>query len=502
MTRLSRATALLLATALAGCGVGPRYHRPPLDIPSAYVAPTAAPLPPIDPAWWRGFGAPELDELIDAAIAGSPDVQAAIARVVQADQAARVAGSPLLPTITGTGNQSWERVGTGSGSFGTSSFTTGATSGATSGLGGTTSTLGTTSAFGLTTGGSRYTETRSYQLQLSAAYEVDFWGKNLDALRAAQASALASRYDQQTVLLTTISSIANTYFQALSYRDRLAIARHNLDVASHVLDAYRGRLSVGTASLLDVSQQEALVASARAQIPSFESQYRQEVIALAILVGRPPERIALTPVPLTKLQLPPVAPGLPSDLLRRRPDVANAEAQLISQNQTVRQDFADFFPSLQLTASGGLSSLALSTLTGPGTLIASLASSLTQTIFDNGLKSGTLGGAKGRYRELAADYAKSVLQALSDVETSLTQQSFDAEQERLEAEAVRTAQRSADIARAQLEAGTVDIITVLNTQTTLFGDEDTLAQVRVSRFLALVSLYKALGGGWVTPEHA
>ena len=501
MTRSSRATALLLATTLGGCGVGPRYHRPPLDIPAGFNAATSAPLPPIDPAWWRGFGAPELDELIDAAITGSPDVQAAIARVVQADQAARVAGSPLLPTITATGNQSWQRVGTGAGSFSSSSFT----SGATTGLGattGTTTTTSSTSAFGLTTGGSRYTESRSYQLELSASYEVDFWGKNLDALRAAQASALASRYDQQTVLLTTISSIANTYFQALSFRDRLAIARHNLEVASHVLDAYRVRLTVGTASLLDVSQQEALVAGYRAQIPSFESQYRQEVIALAILVGRPPERIALTPVPLTKLQLPSVAPGLPSDLLRRRPDVANAEAQLISQNQTVRQDFADFFPSLQLTASGGLSSLALSTLTGPGTLIASLASSLTQTIFDNGLKSGTLGGAKGRYRELAADYAKAVLQALSDVETALTQQSFDAEQERLEADAVRTAQRAADIAKAQLDAGTVDIITVLNTQTTLFGDEDTLAQVRVARFLALVSLYKALGGGWTIPEHA
>ena len=505
MTRTRRATALLLATTLAGCGVGPRYHRPSLDIPASFTATPPAPLPPIEAGWWRGFGAPELDELIDAAIAGSPDVQAAIARVVQADQAARVAGSPLLPTITGTGNQSWQRAGSGSGSFGGSSLSTGATTsalGTTAGTTGSTSTLGTTSAFGLTSGGSRYTETRSYQLQLSASYEVDFWGKNLDALRAAQASALASRYDQQTVLLTTISSIANTYFQALSFRDRLAIARHNLDVASHVLDAYRVRLTVGTASLLDVSQQEALVAGYRAQIPSFESQYRQEVIALAILVGRPPERIALTLLPLTKLQLPPVAPGLPSDLLRRRPDVANAEAQLMSQNQTVRQDFADFFPSLQLTASGGLSSLALSTLTGPGTLIASLASSLTQTIFDNGLKSGTLGGAKGRYRELAADYAKAVLQALSDVETSLTQQSFDAEQERLEADAVRTAQRSADIAKAQLDAGTVDIITVLNTQTTLFGDEDTLAQVRVARFLALVSLYKALGGGWVTPEHA
>jgi len=493
MTRPPRATALLLATTLAGCGVGPRYQRPTLDVPGAFTAAGTQQqaLPPIDRAWWRGFGAPELDRLIETAITASPDVQAAIARVIQADQAARVAGAPLLPSITGTGNQNWERTGSGSSSLSTSA------------LGGAASSFGSTSALsGLTTGGSRYTETRSYQAELSASYEVDFWGQNLDALRAAKASALASRYDQQTVLLTTISSIATTYFQALSYRDRLEIARHTLETSQHVLDAYRGRLSVGTASLLDVSQQEALVAGYRAQIPSFESQYRQEVIALAILVGTPPEKITLSPVPLTSLHLPEVAAGLPSDLLRRRPDVANAEAQLIAENQTVRADVAAFYPSLTLTAAGGLSSLALSSFTGPGTLIASLASSLTQTIFDNGQKEGTLGEAKGRFRELAADYVKSVLQALSDVETALTQQKFTADQEALEADAVRTAQRSADIAGAQLQAGTVDIITVLNTQTTLFNDQDALAQVRVARFTALVALYKALGGGWTIPERS
>jgi outer membrane protein TolC len=152
-----------------------------------------------------------------------------------------------------------------------------------------------------------------------------------------------------------------------------------------------------------------------------------------------------------------------------------------------------------LTASGGVTSLALSMITGPGTVAASLASSLTQTIFDNGLKSGTLGEAKGRYQELAADYAKAVLQALSDVETALTQTSFGAQQEALQADAVAKAQHSLDIVHAQMSAGTVDIVTVLNTETTLFNDQDTLAQVRVARFLAQVSLFKALGGGWALP---
>ncbi len=490
---------------LFGCGVGPRYHRPALDIPAAFTTAGAgqpAPRPPTD--WWRGFGAPELDRLIDRAAANSPDVQAAAARIIQADQASRVAGSPLLPGVTGSLSQNYTRSGTGAGGFGsfTSLGSTGltggstGTGGSTTGSGASTGTISTGSLASLFGGGHHYTDTRSYSAELSASYEVDFWGKNLDALRAAQASALASRFDAQTVWLTTSSSIANTYFQALGYRDRLAIAHNNLKTASDVLDAFRGRLSVGTATLLDVSQQEALVAGFRAQIPALRSQYQQEVLALGVLVGEPPERIVLSPAPLTKLSLPPIDPGLPSALLRRRPDVANAEEQLVSQNQIVRQDVANFYPSLQLTASGGLSSTALSMITGPGTVVASLASSLAQTIFDNGLKGGTLGEARGRYRELSADYVKAVLQALTDTETALTQTTFTAEQEALEAEAVRTAQRSSDIAHAQLGVGTVDIVTVLNTQTTLFGDQDTLAQVRVARFLAVVSLYKALGGGW------
>jgi NodT family efflux transporter outer membrane factor (OMF) lipoprotein len=489
--------ALLGALAAAGCDeVGPMYQRPALDVPDSYTsaAVPAGEAPGVPTDWWRGFGSPELDALIDKAAGSSPDVQAAAARIIQADQAARVAGSPLLPGITASAGQNWERAGLNSGGLTSTGTTVGST-----GFG---STLGQTDlTTPLAVGGSKkkYFEERSYTGTISASYEVDFWGENRDALRAAQATALGNRYDAQTVWLTTASSIATTYFQALSYRDRLAIAQHNYDTARNVLGYYRGRLAAGLASLLDVSQQEALVAGYRAQIPSFQSQYQQEVIALGILVGEAPERIHLSPVPLTKLNLPPVQPGMPADLLRRRPDVAYAEQQLISQNQTVRQDVAAFYPSLQLTAQGGVSSAALSAITGPGTLLASLASQLTQTIFDNGNKAGTLGEAKGRFKELAADYVKAVLQALTDVETALTQSSFSAEQESREADAVRTAQHAADIAHAQLEAGTVDIVTVLNTETTLFGDQDTLAQVRLSRFTALVSLYKALGGGWAIP---
>ncbi len=482
MIGLLRAGALLPAFLAAGCVVGPDYHRPNTDLPPAFTAPQAVAAPVIDRAWWTHFRAPQLDRLMLRAAELSLDLAAAEARIVQADQAVRVAGSPLLPSLNAAATQSWQRVGLASQSTGGFNGFSGL-----SGLGGTLP------------GGSHYFESRSYTGEFQAAYEVDFWGKNLDAFRAAQASAVATVYDRETVWLTTSSSIANTYFQALGYRDRLAIARHNVESSLQILDAYRARLQVGTASALDVSQQEALVAGYRAQLPALESQFRQQQLALGILVGVPPEQIVLDAVTLPELIIPAVATGLPAGLLRRRPDVANAEEQLIAQNQTVKQDVANFFPSLQLTAAGGVSSVALSAITGPGSLIANFMSSLTQTIFDNGLKSGTLGEAKGRFQELAADYAKSVLQALTDVETALTQVSFSAVQEVAEAEAVRTAQRSLDIARAQLAAGTVDLITVLNTEATLFNDQDALAQVRVSRFLAAVALYRGLGGGWTLP---
>jgi len=182
--------------------------------------------------------------------------------------------------------------------------------------------------------------------------------------------------------------------------------------------------------------------------------------------------------------------------LARRPDVANAEAQLVAENANIRAARAAFFPSVQLTASGGLTSTVLAGITGPGTLVAQLAGSLTQTIFDNGLRRGQLNQAKGRYDELLADYRRTVLQSFTDVEQSLTALRYTTEQETLERRAIAVAQRSADIARAQLQAGTIDIITSLNTQTTLYNDLDLLTQIRLAQFQALVNLYKALGGGW------
>ena len=461
---------------LAGCNVGHDYARPGLDIPDAYraTADTAATAWPAAD-WWRGFGSPELNALIEAARAQNFDIAAAVARVRQADAQVRISGAPLLPDLSGTGSASWQHEGIGAAGSSLSA-----------------SRAGSNASF----------DFHTYSAGLSASYELDFWGRLRAARQSAMASAVFSRFDQQTVALTVVTNVANTWFTALSLADRLAVARGNLKDAEQTLAVIQGRFDAGTANQLDIAQQAALAAGERALIPNFVSQLEQQIIALGILTGQPPERIDVQPGTLTALSLPLVAPGLPSALLGRRPDVASAEAQLVAQNFSITQARAAFFPSIQLTASAGYQAPALNRLITPGGALASLAGGLTLPIFDGGTLRGQLDLAKGRYDELLADYRKAVVQAFTDVDTALTAWRYASEQERLERVAVETAQLAATIARAQMAAGTVDITTVLTAEQTLFSDQDTLVQVRLARAQALLNLYKALGGGWVAPDGA
>ena len=479
--RIALASVALAQAMLAGCSLGPFYQRPALDIPPAFVATadTAVAAWPSD-EWWRNFRSPELDGLIASARAYNNDLAAAVARVVQADAQVRISGAPLLPALNADASDNYQRIGL-SGSRSSSNFSIDpATGRAIAGSGPTR----------------RYADSRTYSGTLQVSYDLDFWGRNRALAQSAQASAVATRFDQVTVALTVVTSVANTYFQVLAAQDRLATALRNLRDSERILGAFRARLSVGTANALDVAQQEALTAAQRASLPALKNQIEQQQIALGILTGIPPERLPVRGGSLEKLPLPLVAPGLPSELLSRRPDVANAEALLVAENANIRAARAAFFPSVQLTASGGLTSTVLATITGPGTLVAQLAGTLTQTIFDNGLRRGQFDQAKGRYDELLADYRRTVLQSFTDVEQSPTARRYATEQETLERQAIAVAQRAADIARAQLQAGTIDIVTSLNTQVTLYNDLDLLTQIRLAEFQALVNLYKALGGGW------
>lgn len=471
--------AAVLATLLTGCDLPALPGTAsPGPVPTAFRAATpeqGTPPTPVwpDATWWHGFGSPELDRLIAAAESGNFDIAAATARIVQADASLRSAGAPLLPTVTAAPELQWTRY-----SYARR---------------GTSSTLHAAGD---------YYETRTTSLPLSASYEIDFWGRLRANREAALQSALSSRFDRSNVALTTVSSVASTWITVLADRDRLAVARHNLADAEEILAAIRGQFSAGLASQLDVAQEEAVVAQLRAQVPALQNTLEQEINGLGILVGQPPEAITVTTETLDGLTLPEVAPGLPSELLARRPDIAQAEATLASQGASLKAARADFFPQVTLTGSTGWQAYAMNTLFGPGSLFVTAAATASQTLFDNGAKRATFDEAKGRYDELLADYRKAVVQAFTDVENALTAYRRTTEQEALQREAVARAQRAADISRAQLQAGIINIVTQLQTQTTLYTDLDTLAQVRLARATALVDLYKALGGGWTRGQIA
>jgi NodT family efflux transporter outer membrane factor (OMF) lipoprotein len=293
-----------------------------------------------------------------------------------------------------------------------------------------------------------------------------------------------------------MTSVATTYFQSVELRDRLAVAQRNLDAASYILKGLQLQRSAGIATSLDVTQQETTVATLSASIPVLEQQLHQNVHALAILIGRTPESLEAPASSMADLAGPEVAPGLPSELLARRPDVAEAEANLVSANANIRAARAAFLPNIALTGSAGFATTALSSLIGSASRVYAVGANLTQPIFEGGALQGQYALTQARYDELVANYRKAVLSALGNVEDALAAVRQSAEQMRRQEIATSSARHAHDIAQAQLHSGVVSIVTVLNTEGALFSAEDALVQARFAHLQALVSLYSALGGGW------
>jgi NodT family efflux transporter outer membrane factor (OMF) lipoprotein len=460
-----------LTLTLGGCLLTDQ-PEPGLDIPARYTRSSANPqiaeaaLPKLD--WWRGFRSRELTEIVEQARESNLDIAAAISRVIQADANSRVAGAALLPAIDFNGDAARSQA----------SKTTG---------------LGNGAAF-VDNSGFRVSNTLT--ASLSASYEIDFWGKNRAALRALEQTAVASRFDREVVTLSTIATAANSYFQVLAAQDRLRVARSNLAAAERVLSLIRQRVNAGTASALEVSQQESLVATQRAAIPPLEQTVVQFRNALAVLMARSPERVNVRGGSLNSIAVPRVTPGLPSELLTQRPDIREAEAQLAAANANVYSARAQLLPSITLTGEGGYQSSVFKLLTRPESVIFSAAGGLTQPIFEGGRLLGNVDLQKGRQDELLQNYRKSVISGFSDVETALSAVRTTAQSEQLQRAVVTASQSAFDISEQRLREGTIDLVTVLQTQQTLFTAQDSLVQARLSRMQAIVSLYQALGGGW------
>jgi NodT family efflux transporter outer membrane factor (OMF) lipoprotein len=456
--------ALLLAAlpiAVAGCSVGPAYKHPDTPTPRSWssAAPPGGTLPSAD--WWKSFGSQQLNSLIERARQHNYDLAAAAARIQEADAQAREAGAPLLPSL----------------SFGTE--------------------VGPSRQLNLTGHERNHVDMAGV---FQASYQLDFWGKNKAALQAAEDSRTAAGYAWQVVNLSTMASVATAYFQYIGLTDQLRVAEANLTRAQHTLSGLSDLARSGAVPMLDVVQQQTIVDGLTAQPPLIRQQIEHVHTALAILVGVLPEELQLAPESLSDLKEPVVDAGLPSELLARRPDVQEAEANLMAANANIRVAHAAFFPSFNLTASGGLESYALSHYTVPPLAVYSLLGSMSAPLFEGGLLRAQLHYSEAHYKELLQTYGKTALSAFGDVEDALTAVKETNDRYVAQEKTLRSAQQSYRMALEAFHGGTTNILTVFTAEaavTTAEGDE---SEADIAHMHALVDLYQALGGGWTKQD--
>ena len=413
--------------------------------------------------WWTQFGSPELERLVEQARLGSYDLAAAVARVRQAEASATIAGAPLLPELKAGLNANRQKLIHGKGY----------------------SQLDVSP------------ENRSldyYDAELSASYEIDFWGGKRAARDSAVLGVQASEFDRATVELTLLSGVANSYTQALALREQARIAELNLKNAQNVLHLVQTRFDAGSATALELAQQKSLVAEQQRRLPLVQQQAREALISLAALLGQPVQALPLPEQSFAQLHWPDIASGVPSDLLGRRPDIASAEAKLAAAQADVTVARAAMLPKITLTASlGSGADLAADLLR---TTFYNLSSGLTAPIFNNGRLSAERDKAKARQDELLETYRGAIINGFADVEKALSSIRGLDEQRQWQSEELNQAQTAFDIAQSRYQAGAEDLLTVLQTQRTLYAAQDLNVQLRLSRLQASIALYKALGGGW------
>jgi len=446
--------------------------------------------PPIasGPNFAAKFGSKELANFVELALQDNLAIAAAMARIDQADANARIASSALWPSINfGALAQRTQVPGTRTSP--TPNFNPAQA---------LLQAAGQRDAATLVENQAVFSATRRnlFVLGLNASYEIDLWGKNYSASTAARLLADASRFDRDVVEIATAAAVMNAYFLVLAAQDQLRVAAENVKISERVLGAINARLEKGAATMLDYGQQAAVLAGQKATIPPLEQTLRQTKVALAVLLGQTPETLDVKGGALTKLHFPRLDPGLPSEVLLRRPDVAEAEAILASREFSVLEARAAFFPSLTLNGRYGLESIVLRNLFRPEAVAWEVGSQLAQPLFDGFRLQGEYELQQGRYAEAGALYRQRILSALADTESALIAMKETARGVKLGEEALAASKIALDAAQAQLLEGTIDVVTLSTVQTTFFQYEFNLTQARLAYYQSAVSLYQALGGGW------
>jgi len=454
------AIALMLLT---GCTVGPNYKRPQINAPDAYrgLDPNAPPQTTAsiaDEKWWTVFDDQQLQALIHKAITQNYDVRIAATRVLQAQAQLGITRADQFPSIYGGASASNLRLPQ-------------------------TKTIPATN-------------TSANQLNLSLAWELDFWGKYRRATESARANLLATEWGQKAVIWSLVSNIASAYFQLLELDAEMQISRNTLASRKESLRLVEIRATGGTTSMLDVRQSEQLVYGAAANIPALERSIEQQENLISILIGDNPEPITRGKT-LLEIHFPPTVPaGLPSSLLERRPDIQSAEQQLIAANAQIGVAKAAYFPDISLTAIAGYQSTALTNLfTGPAGFW-SFGGQLTQPIFTAGKLRANVRLTEAQQQEAVLFYQQSIQQAFREVSDSLIgyrkDQEYRAQQELL----TTAAQDTVRLANVRYNGGVTSYLEVLDSDTRYFNAQISLAQAELNERVALVQLYNSLGGGW------
>jgi len=425
----------------------PGYQRPEIDMPEGWsaVSDTAQPQQNESP-FWQEFANEDLNRVVNVALAQNLDLQAALHRIEQARAQARIAGAALLPAIDASGgaNQNYQEVG----------------------------------------------NTSRWQGIATLNYELDLWGKNRSQAEAANYRARASQFDREALRLILTTDTTVLYTQILGFTERIRVAETNLRNAEEVLRIIEARYREGGVSALEVSQQKVAVNDIRAALTTLIEQRTTALNALAILLGQAPQHFDGLESELSSLKAPTVNLTPPASLLTARPDIQSAEARLLAANADIGAARAAFFPSLQL---GTNTSLVATGFGNPATSALSLASNVLAPIFSGGRLEGNLENVTARQKELAAQYQQTVLTAFREVEDALAIRKSTDQQAALTRESVQEARNAYIIAKARFDAGSIDYLTLLETQRSLAQAEDEQIVATVAQIEAFVQLRKALG---------
>jgi multidrug efflux system outer membrane protein len=456
----------LLCTLLVGCTVGPNYQRPKVNIPGTYRGRVPPPPPKASTAslgnekWWTVFHDPVLQQLVHTALTQNYDIRIAATRVLQAQAQLRLTRSNEFPTVEVSATGLRERSPKVNSFFPTY-------------------------------------ELHTVELDPAVIWNLDFWGKYRRETEATRDSVLATVWGRRAVITSVVSSVATAYFQLRELDEALQISQRTLTSRQYSLRLTQVLAKYGSASMLDLRQSQELVDTAAETIPDFERQIQQQENLIRDLLGENPGSV-IRGLTLTQEPVPPsVPPGLPSELLDRRPDIREAEANLMAANADIGVAKADFFPDISLTASGGLESYALDRFFSFASAgLYNISASATQTIFQAGALRAGLELSQAQEQEMLLTYEQTVKEALEQVSDALIayqkDREFLSQQQRL-----TTAAADADrLSNVLYRHGGASYLQVLTSETNYFAAELNLAVAQLNERLALVQLYNALGGGW------